>query len=90
MFIVVWAALVINTIVEKGPVIFLKLAEADNGQYDGIVYPQDDFDFAGYQNTDGIFINYTKSMEVLAKSGKDFNLSPRKTFCSAKAGSSSP
>lgn len=39
VLIVVWAALVINTIVEKGPVIFLKLSEAEVGQYDGIVYP---------------------------------------------------
>lgn len=27
VFIVVWSALVINTLVEKGPIIFLKLAE---------------------------------------------------------------
>ena len=39
VFIVVWSALVINTVVEKGPVIFLKLSESDYGQYDGIVYP---------------------------------------------------
>ena len=31
VFIVVWAALVINTVVEMGPVIFLKLAEAEQG-----------------------------------------------------------
>lgn len=90
VYIVVWAALVINTVVEKGPVIFLKLAEADNGQYDGIVYPQDEIDFANYQNYDGIFINYTKSMEVLDRTQKSYNLSPRKTFCSAKAGSTYP
>lgn len=39
VFIVVWSALVINTLVEKGPVIFLKLAESINGQYDGMIYP---------------------------------------------------
>jgi len=44
VFIVVWAALVINTIVEKGPIIFLKLAEASEGQYDGIVYSTTSFD----------------------------------------------
>lgn len=27
VFIVVWSALVINTLVEKGPIVFLKLAE---------------------------------------------------------------
>jgi hypothetical protein len=31
VFIVVWSALVINTIVEKGPIIFLKLAEGEEG-----------------------------------------------------------
>ena len=39
VFIVVWSALVINTLVEKGPIVFLKLAESLQGQYDGIVYP---------------------------------------------------
>jgi hypothetical protein len=39
VFIVVWSALVINTLVEKGPIVFLKLAEGLQGQYDGIVYP---------------------------------------------------
>jgi len=37
--IVVWSALVINTVVDKGPIIFLKLAEMNEGQYDGIIYP---------------------------------------------------
>ena len=31
VFIVVWSALVINTLVEKGPIIFLKLAEGREG-----------------------------------------------------------
>jgi hypothetical protein len=31
VFIVVWSALVINTLVEQGPIIFLKLAEGDVG-----------------------------------------------------------
>ena len=39
VFIVVWSALVINTLVEQGPIIFLKLAEGDVGQFDGILRP---------------------------------------------------
>jgi hypothetical protein len=31
VLIVVWAALIINTVVEKGPIIFLKLAEGEAG-----------------------------------------------------------
>ena len=50
----------INTIVEKGPIIFLKLAEGIDGQYDGIIYPTTDFEgLGGYDNSQGIFINYT-------------------------------
>lgn len=61
VFIVVWSALVINTIVEKGPIIFLKLAEGEEGQYDGIIYPTKEFDgLQSFDNTEGIFINYTK------------------------------
>jgi len=44
VFIVVWSAIVINTLVEKGPIIFLKLAEGQKGQYDGIIYPTKAFD----------------------------------------------
>lgn len=90
VLIVVTAALVINTIVEKGPIIFLKLSEGEVGQYDGIVYPQRDMDFDSFQNTKGIFINYTRSMETLNNTGTSYNLSPRKTFCGSKAGSSYP
>ena len=61
VFIVVWSALVINTIVEKGPIIFLKLAEGEEGQYDGIVYPTKNFDgLKSFENTEGIFVNFTK------------------------------
>ena len=61
VFVVVWSALVINTIVEKGPIIFLKLAEGDEGQYDGIIYPTNMFSgMDEYQNQEGIFVNYKK------------------------------
>lgn len=85
VLIVVWSALVINTLVEKGPVIFLKLAEGDEGQYDGLIYPTRDFDgMASYTNKDGIFVNYT---QVLAVVGDKYNLAPRKQFCKSAVGS---
>ena len=85
MFIVVWAALVINTIVQKGPIIFLKLAEATEGQYDGIVYPTKSFEgLDNYENTEGVFINFTQVQSVV---GSKYNLVPRKQFCGAKVGS---
>ena len=39
VFIVVLFSLVINTIVARGPIIFLKMAEANNGEIDGVVTP---------------------------------------------------
>ena len=35
---VVLSTLIINTLVEKGPVIFLKMAEAEAGEYDAVIY----------------------------------------------------
>ena len=37
VFIVVIFSLVINTIVARGPIIFLRLAEANQGEIDGII-----------------------------------------------------
>lgn len=78
MLVVVWSALVINTIIEKGPIIFLKLAEGQIGQYDAIVYPTVTFDqgIEGYSNTAGIFVNFTQVQNLVA--GKNYNLVPRK------------
>jgi hypothetical protein len=39
VFIVVLFSLVINTIVARGPIIFLKMAEASNGEIDGVITP---------------------------------------------------
>ena len=50
VFVVVFSALIINTLIEKGPIIFLKLAEADFGQYDGIIYPAN----SNWDNGDGM------------------------------------
>jgi hypothetical protein len=92
VFVVVWSALVINTLVEKGPIVFLKLAEGIQGQYDGIVYPVlsnggFDDDLESYHNSEGVFINYTK-VEDVTKS--KFNLAPRKQFCDSHVGTNYP
>jgi hypothetical protein len=85
---VVWSALVINTLVDQGPIIFLKLAEGDIGQYDGIIYPSSSTfsgigDFVQY----GTFINYTRVNELVEN---EYNLAPRKQFCGSKVGSDLP
>lgn len=88
VLIVVWSALVINTLVEKGPVIFLKIAEGDEGQYDGLIYPTREFDSMGtYTNKDGIFINFTRVQDVVESK---YNLSPRKQFCKTAVTSTQP
>lgn len=85
MFVVVWASLVINTLTERGPIIFLKLAESLTGQFDGIIYPSglDDGPDIDYENTRGLFVNYTKVMEI---TDNKYNLAPRKTFCGSRLG----
>jgi hypothetical protein len=87
VFVVVLSALIINTIIEKGPIIFLKLAESQNGQYDGILMPSSSTskDIKSFENKYGEFINYTHVMEITKE--KNYNLSPRKQFCGANAGS---
>jgi len=61
VFIVVFAILVINTVIAKGPIIFLTMAEGDEGEIDGIFtavqFNQEDFSTA--DNRDGNFLNYT-------------------------------
>jgi len=37
VFIVVIFALIINTIVAKGPIVFMKLSEGTQGEIDGII-----------------------------------------------------
>jgi hypothetical protein len=76
VFVVVWSALVINTLVDKGPIIFLKLAEGEEGQYDGIIYPSNGYNgMDEFLNIDGVFVNYTRVQEVTSEK---YNLSPRK------------
>lgn len=58
VFIVVWAALVVNTIIAKGPVIFLKLSESLQGSYDGILVPTIEENDSGR-----VFINYNAAMK---------------------------
>lgn len=88
VLIVVWAALIINTVVEKGPIIFLKLAEGEAGQYDGIIYPtKSSAQETGYSNDKGIFINYTRVQEI---TDEQYNFAPRKQFCGSMIGSDRP
>ena len=87
MFLVVLCTLIINTLVDIGPIIFLKLAEGTYGQYDAIVFPQevgkDGSDISRYTNQAGAFVNYTRVKEAAEE---EFNLAPRKQYCGVSLG----
>jgi hypothetical protein len=60
VFIVVLFTLVINTIVAKGPIIFLKMAEASEGEIDGYVTPS----ITSTGSEESYFLNYTRVNEL--------------------------
>lgn len=62
VFVVVLFSLVINTVVEKGPVIFLRLAESYHGEIDGVVTPTGHVEIEGKKHE--IFLNYTRYYEL--------------------------
>lgn len=65
MFIVVLFSLVINTIVARGPIIFLKMAEANNGEIDGVVTPSQILALGLDDDQTGVkFLNYTRVTEL--------------------------
>lgn len=72
-FVVVLFSLIINSVIEKGPVIFLRLAESYHGEIDGVITPP------GYvkegDKRHEIFLNYTRYEELYH--GK-YNIAPRK------------
>ena len=41
MFVVVVSTLVVNTVIAKGPIIFLSLNQADTGAFDAYIEPGD-------------------------------------------------
>ena len=65
VLIVVLFSLVINTIVARGPIIFLKMAEANNGEIDGVVSPSQSTALGLNNDQVGFkFLNYTRIKEL--------------------------
>jgi hypothetical protein len=77
VFIVVLATLVINTAVERGPIVFLRMAEGKRGEIDAIITPHGEHK-QGDDANNGLLLNYTKMTEVLDQA--EFHLSPRKVI----------
>ncbi len=76
MFVVVLSTLVINTIIQKGPVVFLSLAEQKYGQIDAQIFP---YGRAKYENgTKTLYFNTSRVDEALGK--EQFLFSPRTSF----------
>ncbi len=68
----------INTLVERGPITFLKLVESLEGEIDGVITATE-IDGRYYASA-GNTLNLTRIEELY--SGK-YRLSPRKIFCYA-------
>lgn len=71
--------LIVVTITQKGPIIFFRLAEKFNGEYDGIISSPFDRvkDWNDYMQ-DGQYLNFTKAQEI---TNSQYNLSPRMQQC---------
>ena len=75
--VVVLSILVVNTLVQIGPLAFLSLGEKSQGQIDAIFSPYDNPVYTTNEYTHfsskGAFYNYTQVMDVV-----DYNFAPRK------------
>ena len=79
----VLATLVVNTIIGKGPIVFMKLAQEDSGEIDGIFIAGNGTyspDSNSYWN-DGSALNYTLATQLLQENEIEHHLSPRYEIC---------
>ena len=81
VFIVVLSVVVVNTIIAKSPLIFLKLGEAQSGGYDGVFMNQELYsattNFYSLSANNNHMLNYTHILELY---DDEYNLSPRTQF----------
>jgi hypothetical protein len=77
VFIVVLSTLIVDTIVDQGPIVFMNVAETVAGQYDAYFIPtvEEDTSLNLYLGQ-GNFLNFTQAA-LLTES----NIAPRKQFC---------
>ena len=76
----VLSTLVVNTVIAKGPVIFMKLAQTDSGEIDCTFYDRRTYQGSYSVNKwiDGYrAINYTQAVSVLKDNNVEHYLSPR-------------
>lgn len=70
VFVVVLMTLIINTLIDKGPIIFLRLAEGSVGETDAIIESS--------ANTDSSFLYYLNLTQINKLYPDEYYLSPRK------------
>ena len=76
------STLIIKTLTDKGPIMYLKLGESKNGQYDGIFTPGFTNTFANFDNIYGLYYNYTQVKNIAS----EYNLAPRKMLYATFSG----
>ena len=82
VLIVVLSTLVVNTVIAKGPVIFMKLAQQDSGEIDCFYAPTTTQ--AVSQNEfweDAWSLNYTQAVLTMRDNNVEAHLSPRMQLC---------
>ena len=72
--------LVMNTVVDKGPIIFLRLAEGNAGEIDGTISSFEDTYEVETNGEPNSFLNFTQIQNLKLENGDDMNLSPRKNY----------
>ena len=77
-FIVVLAALVVQTVIDQGPVIFLSIAQASTGEIDVTYLAKNNITTPNVNNVERMgFLNYTS---IVDQHGTKFNLAPRAIY----------
>ena len=85
VFIVVLSVIVVNAVIAKGPLIFLQLAENQDGAFDGFFKHNLD-SYSDYSSNSKHNYNYTHIYQLY---GDTYNLSPREQFQDISANYSS-
>lgn len=83
MFIVVISTLVVNTVISKGPIIFMKLAQKDSGEIDAIYVagPGRNSNQNTYSEQEWYSLNYTAATAALDQNDITYNMAPRYQLC---------
>ena len=75
------SVIIVNSIIAKGPLVFLSLGEQLNGSYDAVLGSEyrgtDMADWSHSESNNNWNLNYTQIQELY---GDDLNLSPRMVF----------